>query len=205
MKKCDTKIVLKASIYLVLFILFLKFYLIEQATEFLDGKTTFSTNYEKAEGTEFPSILICFSPPFKTKLGKSLVLALPKIDNGSDYGYDYDYDYEDHDQSDEDHEQGDEDYGPLGDIVNSFLNLAYIEDLDYYTKIRFYSKSRKEIPSQPIMDISQFATLEHGLCTRLAINKQFQDVRKMSLEFVFNATKLKKLHSVLTEIKMFKN
>ena len=78
MKKCNTKIVLKASIYLVLFILFLKFYLIEQATEFLDGKTTFSTNYEKAEGTEFPSILICFSPPFKTKLGKSLVLALPK-------------------------------------------------------------------------------------------------------------------------------
>ena len=43
------------------------------------------------------------------------------------------------------------------------------------------------------MEDSQFATLEHGLCTRLAINKQFQDVRKMSLEFVFNATKLKKL------------
>ena len=131
MKKCDTKIVLKASIYLVLFILFLKFYLIEQATEFLDGKTTFSTNYEKAEGTEFPSILICFSPPFKTKLGKSLVLALPKVDNG-DYD-DYVYDYEDQEQTDEDFE-------PSGDILTSFFNLAYIQGRDYDTNIRFYNR-----------------------------------------------------------------
>ena len=181
MKNCNPKIVLKASIYLFLFILFMKFYLIEQATEFLDGKTTFRSNYEKAEDTEFPNILFCFSPPFKTKLGKSLKLAFPKSDD-YDYGYDDDYDYEDHKYDEE-----------VGDIMNSFLNLVYLEEFDYYTKIKFYDRSRKKIPSGSIIEVYQLPTLEHGLCTRLSIFTHFQDIRKMSLEFSFNVTKLKKM------------
>ena len=74
---------LKFFVYFVLFIAFLKIYLVKQTTEFLEGRTTFSSSYEKSHDTEFPSILICFSPPFKNKKGKSLILTLPDNDYGS--------------------------------------------------------------------------------------------------------------------------
>ena len=81
--RCGIEIVLKFFVYFVLFIAFLKIYLVKQTTEFLEGRTTFSSSYEKSHDTEFPSILICFSPPFKNKKGKSLILALPDNDYGS--------------------------------------------------------------------------------------------------------------------------
>ena len=178
--KFNIKVLLNAIIYLILFILFLKFYLIQEVTEFLDGKTTFISSFEKAQETEFPTILACFSPPFKTKRGKSLTLAFPKNekeDESETYEDYYDYGYEEDGELDE-------------DVLKSFMKMTYHHDTDYHTIIKMYNQQHKKITSKT--KIEYFATLENGLCMKLTFNQYLQKVRKLSLEFTFNDTERKK-------------
>ena len=155
----------------------MKFYLIEQATEFLDGKTTFSSSYEKADYTEFPSIIICFSPPFKGKLGKSLGLVLPDHDYG-DYGfYEYKYDGDNENET----------------IEDSFDGMTYANERDYQIQCRLFDRKNKLMQTQPDTEYDQFATVHNGRCLKITIWETLQAVKRLELRLVFNGTDKKKL------------
>ena len=62
------KAVVKAISFLVLVILFLIFYFIHQAEEFMKGSTTFTSRNEKVLDFEMPSLVLCFDPPFKASI-----------------------------------------------------------------------------------------------------------------------------------------
>ena len=62
------KAIVKAILFLVLVILFLVFYFIHQAEEFMKGSTTFTSRNEKVLDFEMPSLVLCFDPPFKASI-----------------------------------------------------------------------------------------------------------------------------------------
>ena len=62
------KAIVKAILFLVLVILFLVFYFIHQAEEFMKGSTTFTSRNEKVLEFIMPSLVLCFDPPFKASI-----------------------------------------------------------------------------------------------------------------------------------------
>ena len=53
------KLIFKTALYLCFFALFLQFYFIEQFSEYIKGRTTYSTAIDIRNVVDFPSILVC--------------------------------------------------------------------------------------------------------------------------------------------------
>ena len=71
MKCCNKsclKLTVKASLCVVLLVLFFKVYFINQVTDFAKGLSTVTTRYEYPETIEPPTVIICFDKPFKTSV-----------------------------------------------------------------------------------------------------------------------------------------
>ena len=73
--------ILKAIIFLILFIAFLVFYFVHQTSEFMKGSTTFSTRFEKVETFEMPVLVICFKPTHKANKNSHLRLTEQYLSN----------------------------------------------------------------------------------------------------------------------------
>ena len=55
-------------LYLILLILYIKFYLIDEVLNFMQGGTTLSSRTEKVEILEAPYLTLCFQPSFKPSM-----------------------------------------------------------------------------------------------------------------------------------------
>ena len=53
-------------LYVLLFILFCYFYIIDQMNDFIKGRTTVASRIEKVESVEPPTVTICLNPPYKS-------------------------------------------------------------------------------------------------------------------------------------------
>ena len=64
-KQAILSIALGIVSYLILFILFVQFYMLEQMGDYIAGRTTTTSRLEQVEESEFPTITICMDPPLK--------------------------------------------------------------------------------------------------------------------------------------------
>ena len=80
----------KCILYLCLFVLFLDFYFIKQCQDFIKGKTTFSTSFERKEDAKIPNFLLCPYPGYKESLLKFNNLSEPYLALYKSSGYNED-------------------------------------------------------------------------------------------------------------------
>ena len=64
-KQVLLSIVLRIVFHLILFVLFVHFYLIEQMGDYIAGRATTTSRLEQVTQSEFPTITICMDPPLK--------------------------------------------------------------------------------------------------------------------------------------------
>ena len=60
------KIIARILLYLILFAFFCYFYMIDQMSDFIKGRTTVTSRIEKVESLEPPTVTICMNPPYKS-------------------------------------------------------------------------------------------------------------------------------------------
>ena len=68
-KQVLLSIVLRSVFHLILFILFVQFYLIEQMGDYIADRATTTSQLQQVEESEFPTITICMDPPVKPSVG----------------------------------------------------------------------------------------------------------------------------------------
>ena len=68
-KQVLLSIVLRSVFHLILFILFVQFYLIEQMGDYIADRATTTSQLKQVEESEFPTITICMDPPVKPSVG----------------------------------------------------------------------------------------------------------------------------------------
>ena len=67
-KRACVILTFKCLLFLVLFALFLRFYFIQQFTEFLKFETTYTTTFRESEEVKVPDMILCPHPPYKQDL-----------------------------------------------------------------------------------------------------------------------------------------
>ena len=69
------KFIIQCILYLILLIVFVNFYLIDEMVNYAKGSTTLSSRTEKVEYLAAPYMTICLEPPFKTSILKKYGLS----------------------------------------------------------------------------------------------------------------------------------
>ena len=64
-KQAILSIALGIVSYLILFILFVQFYMLEQMGDYIAGRTTTTSRLVQVTETEFPTVTICMDPSLK--------------------------------------------------------------------------------------------------------------------------------------------
>ena len=71
LKKKSTWILFKILLFILLLVIFIWFYMYDQLTDFIKGRTSMATRFVEAQTIEPPTITFCMSPAQKTSVAKS--------------------------------------------------------------------------------------------------------------------------------------
>ena len=147
--KKHRKLLLKCFFYIILFILLIHFYLIDEIINFTKGSTTESSQAIEVENLDAPYINLCYDPPFKPSMLQEH--GLP--DNG-DIGFKYITDV-----------------SKARNNWNLFPSLSYEHEKDFSIRMEIKSDLRKLNASQIALEIEQYATYRHGVCYLIKYNE----------------------------------
>ena len=64
------QIVLRSIFHLILFIVFVQFYLIEQMGDYIADRITTTSRFQEVKTSDFPTITMCMNPPQKSSVAK---------------------------------------------------------------------------------------------------------------------------------------
>ena len=134
------KVIFKAMLYFILLILFVRFYLIDEISNFAKGSTTISSRTKRVDFLEAPYITFCFQQPFKPSVIQEYGLT-----NNEELNF---YDITN--------------ASKRFSSWELFQKFAYMNEKDF--NITIESKIEWERPKDIKFEIQGVATLRHGLC-----------------------------------------
>ena len=74
-KKLICKTIFKVTLFILLLVLFVNYYMWDEMSDYLLKRTTLSTRFEDTEASDFPTITLCMSSGLKRSVARKFGVA----------------------------------------------------------------------------------------------------------------------------------
>ena len=166
------KFIIEFILYIILLIVFVYFYLIDEIRIFTKGSTTLSSRTEKVESFDAPFMTLCFEPSFKPSI-------LQKHGLPNDFGT-FNLLYN----------------ALKGMDMEMYQNLTYSYKKDFLIKLELVSEGEINEEKPINFEIQKVVTSRSGLCHLIKYNASVSvDGEKIRLQFIYKGPKLDKPES----------
>ena len=168
-KKTCVKILLIVTIYSALTACFVFFFMIDQLTAFIKGRTTVSQRLESADILQFPTLIFCMNPATKLSVSKK-------------YGFKT---YRDKFNVEVNNSYLDDRFNELSYILNRDYVITSTVDDDMKLKEGLNIISELRGPDKYNFNVEPIRTFYHGTCTKIEPNFE---VTRVPLRFELEVT-----------------
>ena len=166
------KFIIEFILYIILLIVFVYFYLIDEIRIFTKGSTTLSSRTEKVESFDAPFMTLCFEPSFKPSI-------LQKHGLPNDFGT-FNLLYN----------------ALKGMDMEMYQNLTYSYKKDFLIKLELVSEGEINEEKPINFEIQKVVTSRSGLCHLIKYNASVSvDGEKIRLQFIYKGLKSDKPES----------
>ena len=178
------KTFLKSSLYLLLFVMYIRFYCADTIFEYLEGKTTFAKTYQTNDVQEVPTILMCIDPPFKvSKVSQFGYKSMSELLDDTKEKYLWQHNLSIWEMYQELSYKLERDYRIY--LISDFSNILQ-------NKLKGGFNDLKSVTTNGSVMISEIATYRNGMCLLFESNLPIHTNESLLLPMVlFNKTSLK--------------